>query len=356
MARSFGFLGLLAWLVIGATVACGAEGPTAVGSSGPPAPGADPAAPSSPLPSGGSVGPVAPPSGTPPSGTGSGSVGPGAPSSPPSAEEQRVFGIVAPQHLAQLDHLVGQYAKGTTPVYRGSFSARDNRGSVEPSIGDDVLSTTDAVASLATAPVPGGGASAETLTVFSPTDHRHVALTQTTTQTGTPQSTTVSMVLDDGVSGGVTASCAGCAPAFAQGPTSIAATDPVATGTWGTGESMTVSVSGSLSRMGAATLVFDDVVHLNQASYSDAQAIQKLAPSGGEMSATLEDELHEPTTVPPGKSFYECHHVTSYAIDWYVTRANLASYGVRNLRIEKAQTCCVTGPDIPCTVNNRTCF
>jgi hypothetical protein len=248
-----------------------------------------------------------------------------------------VLDAVAPDHLRELDRLVGQYATGKTPVYRGSFVARDNLGSVGPTYHDGTISATSAIASLA----------ADTLTVESPAEGRHVVVSQAA-------GTSLSFVLDDNVSGGASARAGSVPPMLTGAPPTITM-DLVANGTWGDGSAMIVSARGSLSRVAASTLAFDDIVHLSM-GYADRDATSKLVAAGPDRVRTVASELHEPTAVPPGKAFYECHHVTSYTIDWYVESSNLASYGVRNLQIAKSETCCVDGPEIECTPENRTCF
>jgi hypothetical protein len=262
---------------------------------------------------------------------------------------------VAPEHVAELDRLVGEYAKGTTPVYRGSLSANDNMGSLGPTYKDGHITEGNAIASLATI-AAGSGAPTHTLTVFSPNEQRHLVLTQTADAGSGGPPTSVSFVLTDPTSGGVSANALGV-PVLAGGPAQIALTLD-ANGQWGTGQPMHVTGAGNLARVAPATLAFNDVVHLNAGTYADQQAMLALVPSGTDAVRTVKSELHEPTTVPSGTTFYACHHVTSYAIDQYVERANLTNYGVRNLKIEKAETCCVDSPENEkdCTPANRTCF
>jgi hypothetical protein len=269
-----------------------------------------------------------------------------------SPEEQRVFALVAPDHQKDLDRLVGRYASGSAPVYRGSFSAHDNLGSVGGGRVDGTLATSAAIATVIDADTPGSGGPTKTLLVESPSEGRHVALSQAF------GSTTVSMVLTDGQTGGITASCgSGGPPPFAAGPASIAIPSVTATGTWGDGSPMTVALAGTLSRIDPAMLAFDDVVHL-AVGYTDRQDMLSFAPVGGEMVRTVEREFHEPTSIPAGTSYAACHHVTTYTINAYVSRTRLSDNGVRHLVIEKAQTCCVDKPEQAqaCAPENRTCF
>lgn len=132
---------------------------------------------------------------------------------PAGAEERRILLLVAPKHLEELNRLVGRYARGDAPIYEGTFSARDNMGSLGATYQDGVMTNASVNASLAWEDkmywngqmVSGWELSVRGLT------HR-IRIAQSPTAPGT---SALSIVVPNNTGGGMTGTCAGCTPTLA---------------------------------------------------------------------------------------------------------------------------------------------
>lgn len=100
----------------------------------------------------------------------------------------------------------------------------------------------------------------------------------------------------------------------------------------------------------------EDVVNGTELFVRQRDLATAFVLEGTDMVERVQRELHEPTAVPAGKIFYECHLVTTYDVERYVNRDHVQKYGVRKLRIDRVQTCSVDSPDLPCDPGHRTCF
>lgn len=273
---------------------------------------------------------------------------------PRAPAEQRVYDLVAKEHLDELYALVGRFAQGEASIYRGSCSARDNLSSLGRP--DGVLDSTNVLASLAwdkTSYLDGRRAGGWALTVYGPNQDRRVMLHQYPDEGGV---TRVSLVTARNTGFGVSGSCVGCVPPLANRPDMLTIAPLVANGKYGTGDPLRVSASGSLTAIPAAQLTFDDLVGGTELFVRQRDPAKAFVSDGAEMVERIQRELHEKAAVPAGKAFAECHLVTTYGVERYVSRVEVAKYGLRKLRIEKVQTCCVDRPDLPCEPGHRTCF
>lgn len=109
-------------------------------------------------------------------------------------------------------------------------------------------------------------------------------------------------------------------------------------------------------KLPVSPVTFGDLVGGTELFVRQRDPTKALVPDGAEMVECIQRELHEKTAVPAGKAFAECHLVTTYGVERYVNRVEVQKYGLRKLRIEKVQTCCVDRPDLPCDPGHRTCF
>lgn len=280
------------------------------------------------------------------------------PALPSTEEEKRVYGLIEKDHLMHLERLVGRYARGEAAIYRGSFAARDNLASLGRQYDDGVIDSVDVMASLAWEDgtyVDGRRDGGWGLRVYAPSQAHRVMLHQ---YPDDGDITRVSLVSPRNTSFGVNALCHGCLTTLSAMPTVITVSPLVADGKYGNDAPLRVTAGGTLTRIPAAEVTFEHLVASTELGpRQNSPGYPALfVRAGDDWVRAAEDELHEPTPVPADQPYYECHHVTTYSLDWYAGDQHITRYGLRNFRISKAQTCCVDRADQPCDPGHRTCF
>jgi hypothetical protein len=247
-----------------------------------------------------------------------------------------------------LERLVGRYARGDAAIYRGSAAARDNNSVVGKFLGvpssyrDGALSG-DVTASLAREELndlllkgPGWA-----LTLYA-ADQSRVSVHQPDSARGT---SLVSLVLASSVVGdGVLASCTDCFADLSTKPATLERASLTAHGTYeGVDAPLVVTMTGvKLGRV--RPVAFDDLVSV-AAPGDDRDAMRAFAERDDEwIRAVVARGTYE---LPPPKGAYRCQRVTSYSVEWYVSRAELSKYGARHFAVTKSETCCdfADGPD-----------
>lgn len=270
---------------------------------------------------------------------------------PSAPEARRILALVAPKHLGELDRLVGRYARGDAPIFEGTFDARDNMGSLGPTYKDGVMADAHVNASLAWEEkiyMAGQHVAGWALDVRSPTHSIRISQAP-----GTAGQTTLSLVVPNQTSGGLTGTCNGCVSALTPTAASFTITDALAQGKWGDGRLLEVAASGSLTRVPLAQVTFERLLAVVN-PYFDLPTMKEFSIVGGDRVRTVKGSHSETTPVPDGKEFHSCERVTSYALDWFVDANDLLRYGVRGMKLSSAQTCCNEGPPGACMP--RTCF
>lgn len=270
---------------------------------------------------------------------------------PSGLEERRILALVAPRELAELHRLVGRFARGEAAVFEGTFSARDNMGSLGPAYDDGVMTNSPVNASLAWEEQiysSGQLVSGWALTVRGPTHRIRIAQSPSA-----PSVTSFSLVSPENRGGGLDGTCSNCFPALGGAPSTIASTGALAKGKWGDGRALEVAASGALKKIPRSAVTFERIVAVAD-PVRDGKKMDEFVDAGGDMVRGVEGQLAEPATAPAGTSYYACERTTTYKLDWFVDRARLARLGLRNMSISGTQTCCSDGPPGGC--RPQTCF
>jgi hypothetical protein len=264
---------------------------------------------------------------------------------PAGAEERRILQLVAPKHLEEMDRLVGRYVRGDAPVYQGTFSARDNMGSLGPTYQDGVMTNASVNASLGwEEKLYWNGQMVSGWALFVRGPAHWIRLAQSPTA---PGSSALTIVVPNAVGGGMTGTCTGCLPTLAPTAGTITIGGTVARGKWGNGKLLEVTASGTLTRVPLPELSFEQLVAIAEPN-TEGAAMKEFKAVGAEMVRVVERTHSEPTPVPADQTFYACERITSYELDWFVDRARLVRYGLRNMSIAGTQTCCSEGPPGMC--------
>jgi hypothetical protein len=253
----------------------------------------------------------------------------------------RVYQLVEAQEHADLQRVVGQYACGDSPIYRGAFVASDNFGTVSPADGDGVLNngpviaaieTTDATLDYLTCDQTVTGARA--LVVIGTAQMRAIRFFQTPGPVG-GNPTFASLVHQPGSGwSGTSGVCNGCvADLRGRPPASIDMVGLTFSGQYcGGAGPLTVSASGHLAMLAAPT--FADILEMNQ-NLGDQQAPPTFAVQGPDMVTTVDRSL--------GEGAGCLYTFTPFHVDWYVNQQNPRLRGLRNFRIDSPQTLCCRG-------------
>jgi hypothetical protein len=248
-----------------------------------------------------------------------------------------VQGIAEADARATLEQMIGRWLRRDAVIYDGTVSAKDNQSLGQPppppgqaGFTDQTITSQPAFAKLTSAAqILAQGTNyddAKVLEVHGTTSHQYVTLEQVKAQ---PGMTIAQIILGDRSSGGNTATCTGCAPAFAGFPAtlSIANFDAtrVITVTDGTGTkkdvTLHVAVTADLTGRDPCKLTFDDLMQAN----GDTAQPQGFVAVGDEM---VWHRTGTASAIPPPQRG-QCGG-TAYTIDLYVNRKNLGDYGVRN--------------------------
>jgi hypothetical protein len=221
---------------------------------------------------------------------------------------------------AALEDLVGRYAKGAVPIYRGTARASDDasaRGGEDGKLSGDVVG--------AITPSQSDRAGWE-LAVYAPMQTR-LTVTQTV---GAPGRSDFAL--------GTSGSCVGCFVDLASPPTRIHAASLTARGAPLADPTLLATVAvAELTLTRVTQLTFQDITAAHDAvegPIGEATFTQR----GGEMVREVSDDIYVP--IAGTKAFNSCTRTLSYEAEWYVNLANVADYGVRSFAITKRKTCC----------------
>jgi len=271
---------------------------------------------------------------------------PPAPPGPPLTDAERVFALVEANHLALLDRMVGQYARGEAVVYRGTLAAR----------GRDVLDEGPVLATLRVTQNlfagDSGTATGPALTAVSMPQRKRFRLWQTASM---PGSTHADLVAPFGSTFGVSGACRDCLLALGTTPETITF-DLVATGTFFDRSPLAVEARGSLARVPAAALTYDDLYVANQADVALMNQLDTFVRAGNEMSRLTEQDLNEKVPRPAAAKYDTCTRTTRYHLTQWFSAEDFASYGVRDFAILSSQICCVNLANEGCHEPPRECF
>lgn len=283
----------------------------------------------------------APPQGsnTPPVGT-----------NPPPAKNE-----IAIDEQRELESFLGPAGPGGA-VYSGTASARDNLGTLGAWYRDGVIDASPVLAGLEkreAGQLPQGCTSGHVLTLVSTSQSRHVTVSQCAP--GSNATTWLSLVNALNTSGGVSATCSGCAPALAALPDSLRLGPASATGRFGGGQTLTVSLDATLTRKPVVT--FAELLELAQASPRRREQAKAFKPSGDGWVLERTLERRTSAAIPAGgtHAFTSCELVTAYRAQWWVADP-VSRWEVRDVTAGATQMCCRERVGEGCAPDTIVCF
>jgi hypothetical protein len=245
----------------------------------------------------------------------------------------RIYQAVVSDQHSQLQRIVGRYACGGTPLYRGTFMARDDAAPTS-SLSGVVLASLDSA-------LEETGCASEGLQLG-----RQLTLTQPTPtflplSLFQPNADEMTYALWTGVE----SSCAGCVADFRTG---VPAEIDLAQATFSSSDCATptptqtaaVTASGQLTLVAAPSI--DDIIQIDQLDISGQ--VPTFTANGTEMVAEVDGWYGEPTDV----ACYEaCSVITRFHVEWFVDRREAKRFGLRNFRIDPPQTFCCSSFYLP---------
>lgn len=263
---------------------------------------------------------------------------------PTDPDALRIYKVVEPQLDDDLLAFMMPFACGAIPLYRGTFSAQDSHGGT---------------VGLA----PGGGGKAVAF-LDSPLPHDAISMCSGTTlvrrlsivadgwaqfyQGNDADVTSYATLIGRPFTpiSGVEGQCVGCLPDFRLG---APATIDLATTTF----------SASACDVGNPRSVVQAGGHLEATSAFTADEIQAIsqpnAITSNETGFALQgtDEVATKggyaTEKRPIGCYQDCTVRTKYHVDWYFSRQNPRSFGLRNFRVEPStSSCCASYVPNPC--------
>ena len=250
-----------------------------------------------------------------------------------------VYHLVEADLHAKLERMIGRYACGTTPLYRGTFTAHDNVSTVEA--GPDGILDGAVIAALA---IPSQmifkscttiSDAGRELVVIATNGQTAIRLAQVPNDATATYATLVNH--PGSTWSGTAGSCSGCTTDFHTGtPTTIDVRQTTFAGSYCSGGgSLTVAARGHLSFADQPTI--DDIMSINAPSGDQPQPPFTFSPSGTEMVAAYSGTAIEPISLG---CWNGCEVITTFHVEIYVNRANPKLLGLRNFRIDPPQTSC----------------
>jgi hypothetical protein len=255
----------------------------------------------------------------------------------------RIYQLAQSDEHVRLHGVVGQYVCGESPLYRGTFMASDNLGSIEPGATDGIV-TGSVIASLQT--IVGGqifltcdtvvsGGRALFVVSGSGAEARGVRLFQ---QSSDGKTTYASMVASSmSTWSGTSGACDSCvADLLGAAPGSIDVVETTFEGQYcgGAATALQIVAGGHLTIL--QTPSWSDIIAFNQ-DVGATLATPTFVVQGTDEVATVDGSVSEPIN---STSSLSCSLITPYHVDWYVNQQTLPLHGLRNFRIDASQMVC----------------
>lgn len=273
-----------------------------------------------------------------------------------------ILGQARSQELEQLQLRIGRFASGEAAVYQGEIVVTERPGGP----GARRLRRGRVVAALVThEPSPDRSEAETTLTIVATEDDLWLRLGQSSREPGLTRS---SRLRSTRTTTRFAASCTACLDDLAARPQAVRFRRFAAVGMQGAPHRapVRVEISGRLERVEPADLELSDVEHLNPGfdaflegenqpfTRSDDDGARGDGAHGDEAIQRVEREVRTlvepPVDAPPQM---RCERITRYVAERFVDPADLNRFGVRDLSIVGAQTCCLDhgghGGDEVCT-------
>jgi hypothetical protein len=250
----------------------------------------------------------------------------------------RVYHLVEAAQHARLQQVIGQYVCGTGWIYRGTFAAQDNVGSVSGVNG--FINSGPVIAAVATNSITNlyslrcfeYATGVRVLHVLATAQSKAIHLFQVL---GGDATTYSSLVQNPNQSvSGASGACDACvADLRGAAPASLSIGPVTMTGQYCDGTTpLEVTVSGQLTILPTPTAA--DILEINS-GYAYAGSLPFFAQQGDEMVATIDGTLYE--NVDPVAL---TGSATPFHIDWYVNSQDVKVFGLRNFRIDATLPLC----------------
>jgi hypothetical protein len=251
-----------------------------------------------------------------------------------------VYHLVEADLHAKLERMVGRYACGTTPLYRGMFTARDNISTISSEADGMLDGAVIAALAIPSQPIFESCVTSSTtgreLLVIATNGQAAIRLAQAPNDA---TNTYATFVAHPGQNwNGNVGTCSVCATDFHTGTPS---TIDVSQGTFAgyyCGDDpgpLTVAVQGHLTLADQPTI--DDIMNINAASPDQQQPPFSFSQSGPDLVATVSDVAVEPISLSCSTG---CEVTTTFHVEVYVESSNPRVLGLRNFRIDPPQTSC----------------
>ena len=276
----------------------------------------------------------------------------------PQTESERFLNQVLEDDWAYFRGIVGQYACGVAPLYRGQVAASDNAGDLGGGHDDGVMRGEAVLASL----VSGVGleviptiVEGPHLIIFSPQDETRFFMHQPREE---PGQTGVSIISSYRSSFGLRGSCDDCLVDLEQRPDDIAI-ELTASGAFGNGDPLIVVASGTLARVPTEDVRWPDIVEVNTLYAEELVKIPAEFEACGNLLVREFTEYYSEGAPAPAGSKWEdygsCTRTVSYTARWWVDTENLARHGIRDFDPQEPAYCCEE-PDVGVGPFERECF
>lgn len=248
-----------------------------------------------------------------------------------SAFEQHIRPLVERDERERLDRVLGRLTRGDALVYKGTFAARDNRGTL-PADRDGVMPNGTASALLESQP------EGILLSVFGRNEADERSKVDFFQFSGAGAETEVSPVSSVFTIAGTRqlGKCAGCLVDLRARPGSIPIVDLVARGHFFDihASPFRIMASGSLSVVPPTELTFEDV--------ASVRSLDGFIREGDYMIQHRDEFFHE--ELPSG-----CSATAKYSIRTRIHRTRPADHGIANFVLESGQRCCFVSGGSACT-------
>jgi hypothetical protein len=246
---------------------------------------------------------------------------------------------------------IGRFLDGSTPVFVGTFSARDTRGGWDSEHGDGVVEEGAALAWLGPETWPGPG---RRLVIVEVATGRAVSLRQLDSA---PGHTEGSLVMDCSGSYSYPSSCAGCVAALASGAQKLQLGPVALTGKWwGGGQPANLSIEVSLTRVAAADVTVEQALALGGSACTPPGLAAAFRVESGALVTTVSDywsrsvaspgcsvacAAYEGAPQPDGVSVMGgCYQELQWSGEVFAPLDDPSAIALRDVQLGEATVCC----------------
>ncbi|MEZ4268704.1 MAG: hypothetical protein R3F39_20285 [Myxococcota bacterium] len=255
------------------------------------------------------------------------------------------------QHTARFHADMGRFLDGSTPVFVGTFSARDTRGGWDSEHGDGVVESGAALAWVGPETWPGPG---RLLVVVEVATGRAVSLRQLDSAPGRTEG---SLVMDCSGSYSYPSSCTGCVAPLDLGAEKIQLAPTELAGKWWSGgQPANLSIEVSLTRVAAADVTVEQALTLGGSACTPPGLAAAFRVEEGALVTTVSDywnrsvdapgcsvacAAHEGAPRPDGVSVMGgCYQELQWSGEVYAPIEDPSAIGLRDVQLGAVTVCC----------------